>query len=95
MSRSRNSIAPHRSYSKTFPNGDLAEIPLHLIENILRQFLNVAQSKFHYISSKIFYDTTSKLCLSQNSIASHRTSSKRIPKIVLLKLQLHLIGNIS
>ena len=42
MSRSRNSFAPRRNFSKTFPNGDLAEIPLHLIEIILRQFQNVA-----------------------------------------------------
>ena len=71
----QNSIASDRNYCRTFTNCVLAENPLHLIEIILRAFQNVAQPKFHYISSKIFYDTTSKLCLSQNSIASHRIYS--------------------
>ena len=34
----RNSIAPHLYYSKTFPKCVLAEIQLHLVEIILRQF---------------------------------------------------------
>ena len=35
---SRNSIASHRNFSKTFPNCVLAEIQLPLIEIITRQF---------------------------------------------------------
>ena len=36
--RSRISITPHRKFSKTIPNCLLAEVQLHLIEIILRQF---------------------------------------------------------
>ena len=42
FSRSRNSIAPHRNYSKTIPLCVLAEVQLPLIENVLRQFQNVS-----------------------------------------------------
>ena len=35
-----------------------------------------------------------KMCRNRNSIASHRNSSKTIPKCVLAEIQLHLIENI-
>ena len=41
MSLSRKSLAPHRNYSKIFPNVVLAEIPLHLIEDILRHHFEI------------------------------------------------------
>ena len=90
MCLSRNSIAPHRYYSKTFPNCVLAEIQLHLVEIILRQFQILSQPKFNCPSSKLFQDN-SKFCLIQISIASHRLYSMTISNLVVAQIQLHLI----
>ena len=58
-------------YSKTFPNYVLAKIQLHLIGLLLRQFQILSKPNFNCISSELFYDNI-KLCLGENSIASHR-----------------------
>ena len=78
----RNSVASHRHFSKTIPNGVLAENQLHLIGIILRQFQIVSHPKFKYTSSKLFWDNA-KLCLSTNSIASRRNFSNTIPNCFL------------
>ena len=87
MSPSQNSIALHRYYSKTFPNCVLAEIQFRLIEISLRQFQILSWPKLTCLSSKLFYDS-SKLCLSRNSIASHRNFSKTILNCVITEIQL-------
>ena len=56
----------------------------------LRKCQIVSQPKYNCIFSKLFYDN-SKLCLSQNSIASYRSSSNTIPICVLAEFQLHII----
>ena len=75
---------------KKIPNFVLAKIQLHLIGIILRQFRIFSKPKFNCTSSKLFYDN-SKLCLSRNSIASHRNYSKTIPSCYLAEIQLPLI----
>ena len=74
----------------TMPICVLAEIQLHLIDIILRQFQIVSLPNFNCTSLKLFYDN-SKFCLSRNSIASHRNYSKTIPNCVLAEIQLPLI----
>ena len=59
-------------YSKTIPNCVLAKIQSHLIGILLRQFQTFSQPNFICISSEFFQDL-SKICCSQNSIASHRS----------------------
>ena len=51
---SQNSKVPHRNYSQTSPKCALAEIQLHLVEIILRQFQSVSSPKINCISSKFF-----------------------------------------
>ena len=87
---SQTSIAFRWNYSMTIPNCFLAGTPSHLIEIILTQFQIFSRSKFPWIPSIIFYDN-SKLCFSQNSIASRRSYSKTIPYCVLAEIQLHLV----
>ena len=109
---SQISIAPHRNYSETIPNCVSAKIQLlliafiiysktipncvldktqsHLIGVLLRHFQILSQQKFNCFPSELFYDI-SKLCVSQNSIASHRNFSTTIPNFVLAQIQLHLI----
>ena len=71
----------------TIPKGLQAKIQLHFIEIILRQFQIVSEPKLNCTSSILFYDI-SKLCLSRNSIASHRIYSWTIPIFVLAEVQL-------
>ena len=47
MSLSRNSFASHRNNSKTIPTYVIAEIQLHLVEIILKQFQILSYSKFN------------------------------------------------
>ena len=91
MCLSPNSIASHRTSSKTIPNFVSAKIQLHLIGNILRQFQILSWPKFNCISSEFFWDI-SKFWLHQISIASHRNCFKTIPISVPAKIQLLLIG---
>ena len=87
---SRNSSAPHRYYSKTFPNCVSAEIQFRLIEIILRQFHIFPEPIFNCPSWKLFQDNAN-LCLSRSSNASHRNCSKTILNCVVTEIQLPLI----
>ena len=77
----------------TIPNCVLAEIQLPLIEIVLRQFQTLPGPKFNCPSSKLFYDNAN-LCVSRNSIPSHRNCSKTIPNCVVTEVQLPLIETI-
>ena len=87
---SRNSIASVRIYSTTNLKCVFVEIPVHLIENNLRQYQIVSEPKFNCISSIFFY-SNSIMRLSRNSMPSDWNCSKTIPKCVWAGIQLHLI----
>ena len=83
------SKASFRKLSKTIPIWVWAEIQLHFIENNLRQYQVVSESKFNCISSILFY-SNSIMRLSRNSMASDWNCCKKIPNCVLSINQLQL-----
>ena len=75
------------------PNCVSAEIQVHLVETVLRQFRIVSLPKVKSISTKLFQDTA-KVCLRRNSSVSHRNYPSTIPNSVLVEVQMHPIENI-
>ena len=64
---------------------------MRLIKNILKTIPNCVLAEIQLPLVEIYSQDISKLCLSRNSIASHRKYSKTIPNCVLAEIQLPLI----
>ena len=104
---SRSSIASRRICSKNFSYWVLAKIKLHLIEFNPRFVQNALYLKFNYFLCFILFysirfcmfggillkriSNLAKLCLSRNSIASYRETSRTTPICVSAKIHLNLL----